>query len=79
MRKEDNYYIKNDLLPPYEAECIEDRDFQADWLEAQARRLPLNQKEHNKFVSTLTDAWDRMQITPREIRDFIDKEVGSIE
>lgn len=70
----------NRWLPPIEPECPEDRDLQADWLIEQMNRLPLSdhftQKDRLRLEAELAYEWDMMRITPKEIQDFIDGEVG---
>lgn len=67
----------HDWLPPQEPECSQDRDIQADWLIYQVLRLPLEtDKERAMMESALMHEWDMLRISPLEIRDWIDREVG---
>lgn len=66
-----------DWLPPQEAECPQDRDIQADWLIYQVLRLSLEtDKERAIMESALMYEWDMLQLSPLEIRNWIDSEVG---
>jgi hypothetical protein len=65
-------------IPPKEPASLRGRELQAIWLDYQVGRLPLTDKERLKMTNAMAQAWDAWEVTPRQIKDFIDKEVSAL-